>query len=170
MTTQRLAFSRWTAEDTDLARQLWGDATVSRFLSTSGGFTPAQIAQRLQTEIDNDRAYGVQYWPVFLRETGAFAGCCGLRPYDVPNGVYEFGIHLLPACWGQGLATEAGQAVLRYAFGTLRAASLFAGHHPENTASRAMLGKLGFAYDADQFYAPTGLMHPSYTYRPEKTS
>ena len=39
---------------------------------------------------------------------------------------------------------------------------LFAGHNPENTVSRHLLQKLGFRYTHDEFYAPTGLQHPSY--------
>ena len=49
-----------------------------------------------------------------------------------------------------------------YAFGQLRARGLFAGHHPENAASGAMLRKLGFRYSHDELYAPTGVHHPSY--------
>ena len=37
---------------------------------------------------------------------------------------------------------------------------------PKNTASRALLLRLGFVYDHDAFYPPTGLYHPSYFYRP----
>jgi hypothetical protein len=32
----------------------------------------------------------------------------------------------------------------------------------DDTASRALLGKLGFRYTHDELYAPTGLLHPSY--------
>jgi RimJ/RimL family protein N-acetyltransferase len=39
---------------------------------------------------------------------------------------------------------------------------LFAGHNPKNEASRQLLEKLGFRYTHDEYYAPTGLNHPSY--------
>ncbi|HUV51221.1 MAG TPA: GNAT family protein, partial [Anaerolineae bacterium] len=39
---------------------------------------------------------------------------------------------------------------------------LFAGHNPKNEASRHLLEKLGFRYSHDEYYAPTGLNHPSY--------
>jgi len=39
---------------------------------------------------------------------------------------------------------------------------LFAGHHPENHASRRILSKLGFRLTHEEFYPPTGLLHPSY--------
>ncbi len=67
-----------------------------------------------------------------------------------------------PAYWGFGYAPEAAQAVMRYAFHTLGARALFAGHGPANEASRRVLAKLGFRHTHDEFYLPTGLNHPSY--------
>ncbi len=49
-----------------------------------------------------------------------------------------------------------------YAFHQLPGPGLFVGHHPENTASGALLRRLGFCYTHDELYAPTGLHHPSY--------
>ena len=79
---------------------------------------------------------------------------------------YEIGFHLRPAYWRQGYAAECARAVIDYAFSTLEAKKLFAGHNPNNTASAKVLGKLGFAYIGDEFYAPTGLNHPSYELLP----
>jgi RimJ/RimL family protein N-acetyltransferase len=49
-----------------------------------------------------------------------------------------------------------------YAFNNLQATALFAGHNPENIASKAILARLGFKYTHDEYYEPTGLNHPSY--------
>ena len=152
----------------DLARQLWGDSTVTRFICASGAFSEEEIAARLQTECTNGERHGIQYWPVFELATGRLAGCCGLRPFGETAGEVEFGVHLLPDFWGSGLATEAGKAVMAYAVDTLGVSAIFAGHHPKNDASRHMLTKLGFTYLGDRFYAPTGLMHPGYCYRPDR--
>ena len=59
--------------------------------------------------------------------------------------------------WGQGLAQEAGRAVIEFAFETLGVKGLFAGHHPANDASRRLIEKLGFHFTHEEFYAPTGL-------------
>ncbi len=158
--TGRLGFSEWTEEDLPLAELLWGDPEVSRYISARGGFTAEEIGSRLRLEIVNGRDLGVQYWPVFLLEGGEFAGCCGLRPRAA--GVFELGFHLRPKFWGRGLASEAARAAAEYAFGVLGAVSLFAGHNPDNLASARVLKKLGFRLTGEEFYAPTGLMHPSY--------
>ena len=162
LTTARLGFRLWRAEDVDLAVALWGDPAVARYLHADGPLPRAAVVERLAREIATQEEHGFQYWPVFWREGGAHVGCCGLRPYRPVEGVHELGVHLRPAFWGRGLAQEAGVAVRDYAFGQLRARGLLAGHHPANVASSAMLRKLGFRYTHDELYAPTGLHHPSY--------
>lgn len=74
----------------------------------------------------------------------------------------EIGFHIIKERWGQGFGPEAAKAVIAYAFDTLGADELFAGHNPRNTASEKVLRRLGFVYTHDEFYVPTGLMHPSY--------
>ncbi|MEZ4449017.1 MAG: GNAT family N-acetyltransferase [Nannocystaceae bacterium] len=163
--TERLWFRRWTEDDLERARGLWGDPRVTARIAR-GPLDEAAIRERLAAEIACERAHGVQYWPIFLRSTGAHAGCCGLRPRDgAPDAggrVFELGFHLRADHWGLGLATEAARATLDLAFGPLGAAALFAGHHPENDGSRRTLEKLGFRRSGVERYPATGLLHPSY--------
>ncbi len=160
MQTERLRFGLWTKDDLPLARTLWGDPAVTRYISAAGVFSEEQIAARLALEVFNGEAYGVQYWPLFERESGELAGCCGLRPHVIYG--FELGVHLRPAFWGKGLAREACRAVIDHAFGELGAQTLFAGHNPRNERSRALLTSLGFVPIGEEYYAPTGLLHPSY--------
>lgn len=166
--TERIRFRIWTESDLNLAIGLWGDDKVTAL--TGGPFTLNQVQARLGSEIAHMREYGVQYWPMFLLENNEHVGCAGLRPYHIEERVYELGVHLRPGFWGRGLAVEAGQAVIAHGFGDLRAESLFAGHHPANDLSKRFLLKLGFAYAHDEFYPPTGLMHPSYILQKQQGS
>jgi len=147
-------------DDLALAAALWADPDVTRLIG--GPLPAAALEQRLRGEIESMAAHGVQYWPTFLLADGAHAGCAGLRSYRPDERIYELGFHLRPAYWGQGLATEAGEAVVAFGFERLGAAALFAGHHPANATSRRVLEKLGFRFTHEEFYAPTGLRHPSY--------
>jgi RimJ/RimL family protein N-acetyltransferase len=162
LTSSRLGFRLWGKDDTALATALWGDCQVLRFIDSRDALTSAEAEQRLCSEISTQQEHKVQYWPIFLLATGQHVGCCGLHARDIPAGEANFGVHLRPEFWGSGLAMEAGKAVIGYAFGTLGMKKVFAGHNPENSASRAMLKKLGFVYLEDEFYAPTCLMHPLY--------
>jgi RimJ/RimL family protein N-acetyltransferase len=158
--TPRLVFRPWAEADLELALALWGDPVVTEWVG--GPFSEAAVRERLAGEMASFAAYGAQYWPVFLRSSGEHVGCCGLRPYRLEQQIYELGFHLRAEYWGQGYATEAARAAIDYAFDELGATSLFAGHHPRNTASRGLLSKLGFSHTHDEFYPPTGEDHPSY--------
>jgi len=194
--SRRLGFRRWSDRDVDvrLAIGLWGDAEVTRLFDARGKLSDDDVRSRLKRELANGK---FQYWPIFLLRDGTHVGACGLRPYnggggggDAKNasssdsqkknqsgsggggggggGVYEFGVHLRPKFWGDGFASEAGRAVIRYAFETLNVAALFAGHHPDNRGSGRLLAALGFRYTHDEYYAPTGLQHPSYALTAEE--
>ncbi|HEV8321400.1 MAG TPA: GNAT family N-acetyltransferase [Myxococcota bacterium] len=160
--TVRLVFRSWRADDEPLARALWGDARVTALIDARGALDDAEMRRRLAVEIENERAHGFQYWPIFLREGGAHVGCCGLKPRDPARSVLELGFHLRPAHWGAGYATEAARAVVAHAFAHLGVSALFAGHHPRNAASRRTLEKLGFRRTHDELFPPTGLVHPAY--------
>ena len=158
--TSRLYFRTWSEDDFPLAVVLWGDPRVTAFIG--GPFTDDQIRQRLETEIALQRDHGVQYWPLFLRQELVHVGCCGLRPYRPEQRVLEIGFHLRAEHWGKGLALEAARAVIAHAFGALEARALFAGHHPDNDASKKAVQRLGFRYTHHELYPPTGRNHPSY--------
>jgi len=160
ITTNRLGFSKWTENLLPEARLLWGDSEVTKLIG--GKMTDKEIQKRLQREIDNEKQFRVQYWPLFLINSGEFVGCCGLRPYHPKGNTYEIGFHIASSHWRRGFAFEASQAVIGYSFGKLGVSSLFAGHNPKNSASGKLLEKLGFQYSHDEFYPPTGLNHPSY--------
>ncbi|MBF0548423.1 MAG: GNAT family N-acetyltransferase [Candidatus Riflebacteria bacterium] len=175
LSSARVGFRKWTSKDLKFAFTLWQDSEVTKYIG--GPFDENEIRLKIEREIACEEAYNMQYWPVFSIENGEFLGCGGLRPYKIENKIYEIGIHLMKNCWGKGYGNEIAQCVIQYGFSVLNASAIFAGHNPKNEASRGMLTKLRFKYSHDEFYAPTGLMHPSYfllksdwlTYSSEKT-
>ena len=161
LTTDRLSLRTWTEDDFTLARSLWGDPEVMTFLG--GPLSDEKVLEKMKAEMVCGEKHGVQYWPVFERQTDDFVGCCGLRPwaYAPPPG-HEIGFHLVASKWGKGYAFEVAQAVVTHAFQKLQYPVLRAGHHPEHANSKKILLKLGFQFVDDVFYKPTGLMHPTY--------
>lgn len=162
MNTARLGFSVWSEKDISDALELWGNPEVTNFIVANGKMSKEQIQQRLKKEIETYNNDNIQYWPIYFIETNQNIGCCGLRPYDSENKIFEIGVHLKEKYWGKGFAKEGCLAVIEYAFKTLKVNALFAGHNPKNVASAQLLKKLGFTYTHDEFYPPTGLYHPSY--------
>jgi len=160
--TSRLGFRQWCEGDLDIALELWGDYEVTKYFDARGKLSRDAVRERLAKEIRTQKTHGIQYWPIFLLETNGYVGCCGLRPYDLSQGIYEIGFHIRSNQWRRGYAREAAVAVIDYAFNTLKLNGLFAGHNPQNAVSQHLLEQLGFRYTHDEYYPPTGLNHPSY--------
>lgn len=158
--TPRLRFATWSEVDARLARVLWGDPAVTARITVRGTLRPAETEARLAQEQAHRARHGVQYWPLFEEEGGAFLGAAGLHARR--QGVDELGVHLLPSAWGRGIAAEAGRAVARFAFEERGSDALFAGHHPDNHASRRLLSRLEFSWTHDEYFPPTRALHPSY--------
>ena len=80
---------------------------------------------------------------IFERTDGApqLVGSCGLGRRR--SGAVELGYWIARACWGRGLASEAGRALIDIAR-TLRLARIEASHFIDNPASARVLDKLGF--------------------------
>ncbi|OHT14622.1 N-acetyltransferase GCN5 [Tritrichomonas foetus] len=166
MTTERLGFSKWLETDLPLARSLWGDKEVTKYISLNG-YTDEMIIKRFNAEREIQEKFGVQYWPIFTLKDNKFIGVAGLKPYDfepgdLVDGVYMLGYHLMKDAWGNGYATEASKCVVKYAIETLKAVNVVAGHNPNNSASGKVLLKCGFIKKYDLFFPPTGLNHPLY--------
>jgi ribosomal-protein-alanine N-acetyltransferase len=136
---------------------LWGDPEVTALIG--GPFDEEQVQARLRAEIAGMDAHSS---PILADLPPARRRTRRLRPYRnrIEDRIYEIGFHLRPPCWGRGLAQEAARAVIVFAFETLRARALFAGHHPRNSGSRRVLDKLGFRHTHDELYPPTGLESP----------
>jgi len=160
LASERLGFRAWREEDSPLAMELWTDAQVTELFG--GPYTSAVVWARLEREMATQREFGMQYWPIFLLADGRHVGVCGLRPWRVEEKILELGYHLRPEFWRRGLAVEAGRAAIEYGFGQLGAKGVFAGHHPQNAASRKVLLKLGFRYTGDELFPETGILEPTY--------
>jgi ribosomal-protein-alanine N-acetyltransferase len=148
----RLKFRSWTEEDIALAEALWCDPEVTRFFG--GPMGREQSRERLHTECERDSSLGMQYWPIFLRETGEFAGCAGLRPWSVDPQTIEVGVNLMRSAWGLRLGEEALLAVLAHAFDTLGLPVIVAGHGIAHDNSRKLLERVGFKYTHNILWGP----------------
>ncbi len=148
----RLTFRTWTDQDTSLAEALWCDPEVTRFFG--GAMSREQSRDRLYAECERDRSLGLQYWPIFLSETGEFAGCAGLRPWSVDPKTIEVGVNLMRCAWGLRLGEEALLAVLAHGFDALGLPLIVAGHGVAHDNSRKLLKRTGFRYTHDIQWSP----------------
>jgi ribosomal-protein-alanine N-acetyltransferase len=150
--THRLRFRSWNNADYALAESLWCDREVTHFFG--GAMTPEQARVRMDAEQERDVRMGISYWPMFLRDTGDFAGCAGLRQWQYDASVMEAGVHLSRAAWGQRLGEEALRAVLAHGFDTLQQPKIVAGHGVGHANSQKLLERVGFRYTHTDLWGP----------------
>lgn len=148
----RLTFRSWTDKDTALAEALWCDPEVTHFFG--GAMTREQAHARLDIERERESNSGMQYWPMFLRDTGEFAGCAGLRPWQMDPKTIEVGVHLMRSAWGLRLGEESLRAVLAYGFDTMKLAVIVAGHGLGHDNSQKLLERVGFGYTHNIMWGP----------------
>ena len=92
---------------------------------------------------------GKVWLAITLRNDGRQIGGIGLR-IEEQHQHAELGYWLGAAHWGQGYATEAGRAMLRFGFEDLQLHRIFATHFKHNPASGSILKKLGMRYEGCQ--------------------
>lgn len=85
---------------------------------------------------------GFGLYLVELKDEAVPIGVCGILKKDEKN-VPDIGFALLPEFYRMGYTFEAAESVLRYAREKLNLPVIRGLAHPENTASRALLKKLG---------------------------
>ena len=151
----RLTFRSWADDDTSLAEALWCDPQVTYFFG--GAMTPQQAHARLHVERECENRIGMQYWPIFLRETGEFAGCAGLRQWQMDPKTIEVGVNLMRSVWGLRLGEEALRAVLAHGFDMLRLPLIVAGHGIGHDNSQKLLERVGFGYTHNIMWGPKAI-------------
>ena len=91
------------------------------------------------------RKHGFGRGVCILKSTGEQIGFAGLK-YLEELGEVDVAYRLMPTHWGQGLATEAALASVRYGFTDLGLKRIIGLVMPENIASVRVLEKTGLRY------------------------
>lgn len=78
------------------------------------------------------------------KEGGGFVLSTGATPMPDRDAQYEVGYWAARSMRGKGFATEAANAVCRYAFDVLHAKAAYICHYEGNEPSRKVIEKLGF--------------------------
>lgn len=141
---RRLILRSWRKADLDPLFAINGDADSMRhFPAVMTRAESDAWAARIQAHID---AHGWGFWVAETREGGAFLGVVGLM--NIPWAAHftpavEIGWRLAPAARGQGLAEEAAQLALGFAFDALRLPEVVAFTVPGNVPSWRLMERLG---------------------------
>ncbi len=141
--TERLIIREETPEDLD-GRYLLYDEEAEKFLE------PPSVDRKKEREILRAYIekvygfYGFGMWGIFDRTSGEMIGRIGFEPYLGEGEAVDFGYLIRKDRRGEGLAKEAGSAVLRFAAESLGLEKVCIHTAENNAASIHLALQLGF--------------------------
>ena len=142
--TERLELRVHRLDDVDDMLEFRSDPEVVRYVPWPVS-TRADVEEALQKRLSAGRVDAVGDWlilAIVLRETGQVIGEVLLK--NSGEDAAELGYALHRSFHGQGLAREAAEAMLAVGFGELGLRRITAELDERNTASAALLERLGF--------------------------
>jgi ribosomal-protein-alanine N-acetyltransferase len=177
--TERLVLRPVTPGDHAVLLAHWAAPDVRRFLFDGATLSAAEVAEAIEDSARDFGRAGYGLWLVHEKDRPDLVrtdlvrtdlvrtdlvrtdlvGTAGLRPLDELG--LEIFYSLAPASWGKGYATEAARAVLDHALGPLGLLEVLAEVDAGNTASIAVIERLGMT----AFDVVPGLLGPMTRYR-----
>ncbi len=148
--TERLYLRHFVPEDLASLYELYSDPEVRRYFP-EGTLTYEETRKELTWFLNGHPDHPeLGLWATIQKETGQFIGRCGLLPWlidDRPE--VEVAYMIGKTSWGQGLGTEAAQAVLEYGFNELQLTRLICLIDRDNQASLKVAQKIGMQYERE---------------------
>ena len=146
--TARLILRPFVKEDAPAMYRNWAsDPEVTKFLSwpTYKSVDDANyILDLWVSQYADDTFY---QWAIELKDIGEVIGSISVVDFDERVDMVEIGFCIGRNWWGQGIMTEAFQAVIDFLFGEVGVQRIEAGHDPNNPASGAVQRKCGLKYE-----------------------
>ncbi|QLG89424.1 GNAT family N-acetyltransferase [Chitinibacter bivalviorum] len=144
LTTSRLILRALRDTDAQYVAELAGEWAVAG----NTGRIPFPYTEIMAAEFiayQSQAAKDGREWvfAVCRQDDASLLGCVGV---SMEGDVAELGYWFGQQHWGQGYATEAGRAVVDFAFVHARPTRIMSDHLPANVASGQVLDKLGFEF------------------------
>ena len=146
METERLRLRAFTEDDTSAVTALIGAREVA---ATTLRIPHPYTDEHFRCFLNHMQGEAEPNFAITLRSDGRLIGGIGLR-IERDHQRAELGYWLGVPYWGQGYATEAGLAALRYGFEDLKLHRIFASHFEHNPTSGKVLRKLGMRHEGCQ--------------------
>lgn len=143
----RLRLRAFAAGDAPDVRRLAGAFEIADTTQTVPHPYPEGAAERWIADLAPAWAAGTGIaWAITMLDGGELVGAIGLR-LAPEHALADLGYWVGVPYWNRGYATEAGAAVLAFAFGQLGLNRIQARHLPRNPASGRVMVKLGMQFE-----------------------
>jgi ribosomal-protein-alanine N-acetyltransferase len=129
-------------DDAPAMRVMTQDPEMMTYLNAGAAMPDEWIVEARTRQLGNLAEFGFCMGSLVRREDDAVIGIGGLQPMR-GSGEWETGWWVRRDCWGQGYATESALASLRHGFEVAGLDRIVAVADPKNTASLAVMHKIG---------------------------
>ena len=148
--TNRLILRRLVLADLDALFALYSDPEIRRYFP-EGTLSYEETKEEVEWFLNgHPEQPQLGLWATIHKESNQFIGRCGLLPWTIDQRPEVEVAYLLDkAYWGQGLGTEAAQAVLDYGFEQLGLSRLVCFIDPENLASMKVARNIGMTFERE---------------------
>jgi ribosomal-protein-alanine N-acetyltransferase len=143
--TPRLLIRPWEPADRPVFAGFVRNVEMMRYISFGKAWDDDRIEAFFQRQGKYLADHGCCVGAVVLQESGRVIGIAGIQPLDKAK-TFEFAWWIWKDYWGQGLATEAAEALKDYAFGVLGLPRVVAIADVPNRASSRVMQKIGMQY------------------------
>jgi ribosomal-protein-alanine N-acetyltransferase len=133
-----------TAHDAASVFEVFGDPEVMKFWSSPPLVNIAAAQEYIAGIHAAFEDHDLFQWGVVHRESNRLIGTCTLFQWDAAHRRAEIGFALRRMSWGRGLATDAVQTLIEFAFADLGLHRLEADADPHNARSLSLLERQGF--------------------------
>jgi FdhD protein len=144
--TPHLKLRPVSLEDEEYFFETWNEQSFRRYLFDDQYVPRDMVRTQIEESIKNFRERRFGIWTLLHKDEERRVGFCALRLNTARTGV-ELVYGIESNFWGHGYATEASQAVLRYALEELHLKCVVAATDWSNVASRKVLEKIGMRFD-----------------------
>jgi [ribosomal protein S5]-alanine N-acetyltransferase len=142
--TERLTLRQLSTKDRHDILTLRSDPEINKYLGRKSTNTEQDALNFIKKVNDNFEKSIALYWTITLTNTKTFVGTICIFNFSKEESSCEIGFELLTNYQGQGIMTDAAEAVIGYVFQGLKFNKIRAFTHCNNKNSTRLLTKLNF--------------------------
>jgi RimJ/RimL family protein N-acetyltransferase len=148
--TERLLFRHLLLDDLENLYALYCDPEVKKYIPDAP-LTYEETRKELEWFLNGHPKYPqLGLWATIHKASNQFMGRCGLLPWTIDQREeVEVAFLLAKEYWGQGLGTEAAQAIANYGFEQLHLSRLICLIDQDNEASIKVARNIGMTFEKE---------------------
>ena len=151
ITTERLVLLQFSPDDREELHRITHEADILQYFPSRSPWAMDKVDRYFSYQSAHWQRFGYGHWALTTLEGGQFFGWCGLE-FLPDTEETEVGYLISKKYWGNGYATEAATAAVKFGIKQIRLKEIIGLAHPENKPSQRVLEKCGLTFTRQATY------------------